>query len=25
VRNKLLSYSAEDMAPHDDPYYLLRQ
>jgi len=25
VKNKLLSYSAEDMAPHDDPYYLLRQ
>jgi len=25
VKNKLLSYSAEDMAPHDDPYYLLRR
>jgi len=24
VKNKLLSYSAEDMAPHDDPYYLLQ-
>jgi len=24
VKNKLLPYSAEDMAPHDDPYYLLR-
>jgi len=24
VKNKLTPYSAEDMAPHDDPYYLLR-
>jgi len=24
VKNKLIPYSAEDMAPHDDPYYLLR-